>query len=48
MTDDDHLAALITAGKARPGDRVLVHVFYKPSPNGPERVYLPEPAGWGS
>ncbi len=46
MSDDDYLSALIAAGRAGLGDRILRPVFYRPGPNGPERVFLPEPAGW--
>ena len=45
MTEEDHLADLIAQGRAKPGDNVIVVQFVKPGPNGPERVYPPEPEG---
>ncbi len=46
LTAEQHLARLIEAGEAKPGDNVIVHAFVRPGPDGPERVYLPKPEGF--
>ncbi len=39
-------AERIAAGEAKPGDKFIVLRFVAPGPNGPERVFHPDPDGF--
>ena len=48
VSEEELQAEAIASGRARPEDRFILRTFWQPGPNGPQRVYLPQPEGYAA